>query len=149
MLTYTSFLVFLDHFFLGVGYGDNFAFMKKYLPEIAYHNFEIKESLDKGALPSLNYWSDVLMNYGIFYLIVYIMTNYFIFIRLLKQSSESFVMRYFFIAFLFYLLATILQGFNSMNSYFIYKHFMLVFFLIVSVHGRYFNSKICFPRKRM
>jgi hypothetical protein len=26
---------------------------------------------------------------------------------------------------------------------------MLVFFLIVSVHGRYFNSKICFPRKRM
>mgnify|MGYP001214909259 CR=1 FL=1 len=103
----------------GVGTNNNNLLMAQYVPDWAQSNPEIVHSIANENLPTLNLWSDVLSSIGLVGLIMFMM----FFISLWRNNAKTHLVsagnfnRY---AFLLFLLAFFMHGFNTSSTTFLW-----------------------------
>ena len=113
----------------GTGPANTNFFMEAFIPNWAKDNYEIINAIQTQAIPTLNYWVELLATVGIlgsaiyFYLMYKTIKPY---IMLTVKTEYDIFLK---CSFYLYLLSTVMHGFNSSSMAFIYIWVLWAFYI--------------------
>lgn len=125
----------------GAGPSNTNLFMENYIPYWANANHEIINAVQTQAIPTLNFWVELLASVGILGSLLYFYLMYITIKPYVLLNVRTEYDRFIKCSFYLYLLSTIMHGFNSSNMAFMYIWVLWAFYIsIITIKNSYVRS---------